>query len=228
MFDIEERKRWLKTHFYIHLEEVNVVGDYHIVNRSEYYGIIETNDAGSEKELLPTLYDGIYFIGKDIVSVTFDGKVGFYSISDGNWIILPVCDDYSIDSFYNTISIVCDKGKGLIDISKRKLLIEPAFEDTTINSTCKYLWVKKNDFYHYINKETGTLIYMPGAIGAYDDNSNMFIRLPEKKVLCLNELGEIDYLEFRRVVKLNNGRLRLKNFKYHTMDVVDVYGQILN
>lgn len=225
MTELEYRNNWLYSHFYIHVQNVEEVNNYVIVSREQFLGINTVED----KEILPTIFDDIFFLSDFIVGIKISNRYGFYDLDKKIWLQEPNCVSYTQNSFYNTVEIIINDRHGLICLDERKLLIPAQYEDVTINSMQPFLWIKEKNSYHYIEKATGKLVKMPEAIFAYDTPFKvMFIKKHNGKVECLGANGNLARLEFRKLLCSNGGRLKLQNVKYHKFEIIDIYGQILN
>ena len=223
---IEERKKWLDSHFFIKSETVLCQKNLKIERRKAFVGLSSIDD----KVILPTIFDDITLLNSALVCVCIDKKIGFYDTLLGKWIVEPLCDSYSIHDFYGSIDIIQNGKHGLIDIEEHRLLISAYYDKVSINSKCRYIWVKKDGFYHYIKRSTGEKLIMSGAMEAYDSNMDenvMFIR-KNGIVECVDEKGYLATNTFRRIMKRNHGRLKLFNSQEHSFVVIDIYGRILN
>lgn len=224
---IEERKKWLDSHFFIKPQIVHSINDMDIVRRKEYWGLYSKKNEVN----LPTIFDDLMLINPNVVKVQIKEKSGFYDICSDKWIIKPLCDSYYIDGFYNSIEIVQEGKHGLIDLDEHRLLVAPVYNAVSRNSKCRYLWIKEGVFYHYIKQSTCQRLNMPGALYAYDTNTEenvMFIKKRNNIVECVDEKGNIDIISFRQIMVKNNGRLKLYNSQQHSFDIIDIYGRILN
>ena len=106
--------------------------------------------------------------------------------------------------------------------------IDGVYEDVTTNSMNNYLWVKTKVSFGFINKQNGRLIGVSNAILAYDHPNYMFVKLENGRVVCVNETGNKDEIIMRKQSLINNGRIEVKNIKYHISEIVDLYGYVLN
>ena len=116
---IEERKKWLDSHFFIKSEVVQCLKNLKIERRKDFVGLSSIND----KVILPTIFDDITLVDSTLVCVCVDGKFGFYDILLDKWIVEPLCDSYSINDFYGSIDIIQNGKHGLIDIEDHRILI---------------------------------------------------------------------------------------------------------
>lgn len=224
---IENRKKWLDSHFFIKPEIVICLEDINIERRKDFFGLSSKND----EVVLPTIFDDIKCVDSNIVCVCIDKKFGFYDILLYKWIIEPLCDSYIINDFYKSIEIIKDGKHGLIDVDNQRLLVGPYYEDVSVNSKCGYIWVEQNGLYHYIKRSNGEKLNMPGAVDAYDthfEEDVIFIKKHNGIVECVNEKGCLAITEFRQIMKRNHGRLKLYNSKKHNFVIIDIYGRILN
>lgn len=227
MKNIKEREKWLDSHFFIKPKIVKSLNGMNIERRKSFVGLSSENG----EVILPTIFDDLMFIEAYLTCVCIEGKYGFYNIILNKWLIEPFCDSYIINDFYKSIEIIQNNKHGLIDIDDQCLLISPYYENVSGNSKCKYIWVEQNGLYHYIKRSTGEKLSMPGAVDAYDTNFKedvVFVKKKNGMVECMNEKGYLAITEFRRIMKRNNGRLKLYNSKRHNFVIIDIYGRILN
>ena len=201
------------------------MGNLNVEKRKDFVGLSYNN----QKVLLPTIFDGITLVNSTMACVSFEGKYGFYDVYLEKWIIEPLCDSYSVNEFYKSIEIVEANKHGLIDIEERRLLVSPHYDEISANSGCRYIWVKKDGFYHYVKRSTGEKINMPGAEEAYDSNTDGNVMFIKKNgiVECVDENGHLATSIFRRIMKRGHGRLKLSNSKENSFIVIDIYGRIL-
>ena len=224
---IEEREKWLGSHFFIKSEIVQCHNDLNIERRKDFWGLSNKKN----KVILPTIYDDIKLIDSTLACVCIDEKYGFFDVNLTRWIIEPFCESYSINDYYRTIEIIQNNKHGLINIDDNRLLISPHYDNVSINSRCNYIWVEQNGLYHYVKRSSGEFLNMPGALDAYDTSmieDVMFIKKNNDIVKCVNENGDLATTTFRRIMKKNHGRLKLYNSKKHSFIVIDIYGRILN
>lgn len=224
---IEEREKWLDSHFFIQSEIVKCLNNLNIEKRKDFLGLSSKNN----EVILPTIYDDIKLVDSTLACVCIDKKYGFYDVHLAQWLIEPLCDSYYINEYYGTIEIIKSGKHGLINLDDNCLLISPCYDNVSINSKCNYIWVEKNGLYHYIKRSSGEKLNMPGALDAYDTNmieDVMFIKKSNGIVNCVNEKGYLATTTFRRIMKKNHGRLKLYNSKKHSFVVIDIYGRILN
>lgn len=224
---IIERTNWLDSHFYIETEICENFDNCLLLRRKKYYGlsmfILE-----AQIDILPTIYDSIVYYAKSILKVTIVNKIGFYDLHNKQWICEPICDEAIFNDFYQTVELIVDGKHGLLDISSRRVVIPILYEDVTTNSMNNYLWVKTKVSFGFINKQNGRLIGVSNAILAYDHPNYMFVKLENGRVVCVNETGNKDEIIMRKQSLINNGRIEVKNIKYHISEIVDLYGYVLN
>lgn len=225
---IEERMKWLDSHFFIMPKTVLCQNNLIIIRRKEFLGLNSENN----QVILPTIFDDIKFVDSTLVCVCVNEKFGFYDVHLSRWIIDSFCDSYILNDYYRTVEIIHNGKHGLINLDEQpRLLISPCYDDISINFNCNYIWVEKNGLDHYVKRSTGELLSMPGALDAYDTDlieNVMFIKKNKDLVVCVDEKGVLAMVSFRRIMKNNKGRLKLFNSKKHSFVVIDIYGRILN
>lgn len=65
---IEERKKWLDSHFFIKSEVVQCLKNLKIERRKDFVGLSSIND----KVILPTIFDDITLLNSALVCVCID------------------------------------------------------------------------------------------------------------------------------------------------------------
>lgn len=224
---ILHRFKWLEEHFYIHADVLVDFNNYKIIKRKQFIGIINVN-RNVVQEILPTIFDDVTMIYRDLAKVRLLNKWGVYDVEKTSWIVDLCCEQMEVNEFYNTIELIAAGKHGLLDIKEKNLLIPIQYEDVTIDAGCEYLWVKKKSHYHFVKKSTGKFLSMIDAVMAYDTSIGLFVKSADGIVHCVNELGLDDPILFRSLVIRNHGRLKLQNTKLHECDIIDIYGFVLN
>ena len=224
---IKHRVKWLEEFFYIRTKVLVDFGNYKVVKRKQFMGIVNAKKNILE-EILPTIFDEIVMIDQGLAMIRLLNKWGIYDVEKLSWIVEPCCEQVIKNDFYKTMELIVSNKHGLFDIKEKTLLIPIQYEDVTINSTNEYLWVKKDSKYHYIKRSTGRFLSMIEAVMAYDTNLGLFIKKIDGTVRCVDESGLDDPVLFRSLMIENNGRLKLQNIKLHECDIIDIYGFILN
>ena len=123
--------------------------------------------------------------------------------------------------------MITSKGRGLYSIQDHDIIIQPKFDDVTCFSGGDYLWVRLGRWFHFVKKSDGMLINIQ-AIKAYDTSHGIFAQAKDGRVFCANEDGIDNSFQLRDFVIKNHGRGRLYNYKMHDMDIIDIYGFVLN
>lgn len=224
MKEIEERLRWADANFYMHKKEVYMSDEYKIMRRKELYGV----DNVSGKEELPTIADAIQLLPNRLAVINIKGKYGIFDLRDHSWVIEPNCDQLIVNDFRSTIECVIGEKHGLVDIMSRRLIVKPEYDDVSLCISGSYIWVKEDDKFHFVEKESGKLVRIPDASFAYDcDKDTLFVRI-DNHVVCVDDGGGIDKVRFRDILVASKGRLRLENSRYHTIHIIDQYGYIIN
>lgn len=219
---LEQRKGWLNDYFFIDTKIQEIRGSYVVVKRKNYVGLVIDGI-----DILETLFDEIVFIDTEFIKARVADKWGLFDIVSEKWIIKPLCNIIKLHKFYNTIELIIGKKHGLISIPLHKIVVPIKYEDVSINANGEYIWVKEFNVYSFLKKSSGQLLRMQNASFAYDNEEYMMV-LIDGKVYCMNELGNKDEALFRKLVIENKGRLRLMNYKYRVLDIVDIYGNIIN
>lgn len=98
---IEEREKWLDSHFFIQSEIVKCLNNLNIEKRKDFLGLSSKNN----EVILPTIYDDIKLVDSTLACVCIDKKYGFYDVHLAQWLIEPLCDSYYINEYYGTIEI---------------------------------------------------------------------------------------------------------------------------
>lgn len=236
---IEERKKWLENHFFVRTEVTKKAKNMNIVRRRNYLGLYR--DSG--EIILPTVFDEIELVesyGSPRIAIASIGsRYAFFDLNEREkWIIKQLFDSYNIDDYFRSIEIISDGKHGLIDIDDANLVVFPSYDAVSKISKLEYIWVKQRGLYHYIVRDTGKLLLMPGAVYAYDYitcihweydlyEGVMFIKKENGIVESVNENG-LPTDRLRLEVLSNAGRLHLSNSQDHKLDVIDIYGRILN
>ncbi len=223
--EIEKRKEWLDKYFYIQENIEYTFADFGVIKRKNYFGVITLS---SHEDVLLTLYDKITPINNELLQVEVGLKKGFYSLRNRVWIVLPICDNIIHYEHYRTIELIVENKHGLLDIEKHDITIPIEYEDVTISTNGDYLWVKKHSTYHFIRKSDKSFVSIPEAIQAYDTSHYMFVKKSNGVVVCVGDDGLRNEMTMREYIKESNGRLKLLNIKLHVLDIVDLYGYILN
>ena len=225
---IHQRKLLQEKRFYIDLtlEKENVWENISFVRKREWLGIIQTNTP--ETFLVPPVFDNISSIdNSNIAMLSIDGLWGIYNIITKQWGILPICKSLLFHEEYNTIELVTSQGHGLYSIQDNDIVISPKYDDVTCYSNGDYLWVRLGKWYHFVKKNNGMLITVE-ALKAYDTPHGIYALAKDNKVFCANEEGLDNSFQLRDFVIKNHGRGRLYNYKMHNMDIIDIYGFVLN
>ena len=223
-----QRQMLQEERFYVDLLVEEVVGDIKIVKKREWMGIIQADIANTL--LLPPVFDHITILSNSnniYALLCIDEYWGIYNINNGQWRVLPICNLLLVNEDYNTIELVTSNGHGLYDIQEDRVVINPIFDDVTCYSSGDYLWVRLGKWYHFVGKEKGALITIE-AKKAYDTPHGIFALGKDDKVFCANEEGLDDAIQLRDFVIKSHGRGRLYNYKLHNMDIIDIYGFVLN
>lgn len=220
---INERQKLQEERFYFDLSVECDLGQFWIVRKRDWLGVVY--DDGSF--LLPPVFDHIsFFPNTNYAKLSVDDYWGVYNVITKQWGVFPVCRSLILNEDYNTIELVTSEGHGLYCMKENRIVINPVFDEVTCYSGGDYLWVRLGEWYHFVNKDKGKLITIE-ARKAYDTPHGIFALGKDNKVFCANEEGLDDPISLRRFVIKNHGRGSLYNYKYHNVDIIDIYGYIL-
>lgn len=197
-----------------------------ICKRKEFLGIIQNSD--SLEQLLPCIYDDIVAIENDLFLIRVNEKWGIFDAKNNCWCIELSIDKFMMYDIFGTVEVVKDGQRGLFSRQLRRLVIPIKFEQVTNTDRCEYLWVYLNGLYHFIKKSSGEFISLSNTIMAYDMETGIFALCNDGYIYAFSEEGYVDNVLFRRFVLENKGRGRFLNFKYHRIEITDLYGYILN
>lgn len=212
-----------KTLFYIDKEVVCTQGTSRIMKRASYYGLqCESTD------LLPTIFDSISYVSGSIVKVIIDSLIGLFSIDKKDWIFEP--DIYKLEYLqdFQTVEVSGEKGLGLFSILENRMVIPPAYDETTRSAGGEFLWVREGGRFNFVQKDTQIFYSASDAQMVYDTDTGMWVRHSDGRVALLNSAGNDDIDTFRKILIKNKGRMTLQNIKYNIVHICDIYGQILN
>lgn len=224
---IEQRQKLQEERFFIDLSVVEVREHVSIVRKREWLGIALTDSV--ETIILPSVFDDITFLSNsDYAMVCIDGLWGIFNVNNGQWGVFPVCYKLTVHYDYATIELCTEEGNGLFFLKEDRMVVPPLYNDVTCWADGAYLWVRQGSCFHFVRKTDGLFVSLPDAIKAYDTSQGMFAMTPNRIVFCADDEGLDNTQLLRQVVRRGNGRARLYNYKEHNMDIIDIYGYVLN
>lgn len=224
---INQRQILQEKRFYIDYSVEEVWGQVNIVRKREWLGMVLASSV--DNFILPPVFDEITFLSdNNYAMLCIDGFWGIFNVAKRQWVVFPVCRKLTVYSDYATVELLTDKGKGLFSLKEGRMVVSPFFDDVTCWAGGDYLWVRQGAYHHFVRKADGVLVSLPDAIKAYDTPHGLFALASNRIVFCADDEGLDDAQTLRQVVKLGNGRARLYNYKEHNMDIIDIYGHILN
>ncbi|MBP5547861.1 MAG: hypothetical protein J6X58_03080 [Bacteroidales bacterium] len=207
-------------------EIVESVSFANIACMNDRYGVI-TND----RIVVMPVFDEIKLSDDGVIAYCRLGDLWtLYSTIDGEEILpqsIPSLPIY--DSAHQTLEIVADEHHhGLYDINSHKLVLEAEYDDVDCCTAYRYLWIKENNEWGFIEKNSKTKRTIPNTAMAYEAEHGLFIRMKEQNIIiCINEDGISDPMALRKYVLANGGRGTAYNAKYHETVHFDIYGNIL-
>lgn len=184
---------------------------------------------GCDGILIRPIYENVEIVSSDIAIVKLLDTFALFSLRDGRQL-----SEFEYNSVHvSNDTIVLRKGKGKISLynlktSKFLHLTRDYDEFNLKDSSTEYFWARRNVFYDYIHRATGSVISLSGIIMAYDTAQGMFGLDECNKVCKFNECGIKDALGLRQVVQESGGYMRLCNYTHNIEHVIDIYGNILN
>lgn len=218
-----ERMQLDEALFYIDKEVALAKGLVSVVKRQSLYGL----QYGTE-DALPTVFDNARFVTDDVIELQIEGLLGLYSARNSEWLFEPNQCRLSLVDEFNTVEVEAENGMGLFSIREGRVVVTPQFDETTDSDIGEYLWVRRGNKFHFINKESQVFYSASDAIMAYDTDEGMWVKHSNGTVSLLNKAGNDDIKAFRKALIDNIGRMKLQNLKYGIIDICDIYGRVLN
>lgn len=212
--------------FYLPIQAIGFFDEFCFVRRKKWLGVSMDDDV--DKILLPMIFDEIEVLEAGLLKVRIDSLLGVYSLTNTKWCFMPSYDGINYDGQNKTIELILDTKHGLYSLKYDKILIPTKYDDVTTYDDCEYLWVRIGENYHFVHKESGKFISLIDAQLAYDTSHGMFAKGADGNVYCADEYGLDKATQLRHFIIDNKGRGKLHNYKLHILNVVDIYGYILD
>lgn len=220
---IEQRKEKNSIMFFIPVEVVKTFGKFELVKKKNLYGVNKGDDI-----ILEPIYDEIIFLKEHLCKLRIKNIWALANI-----VLTRLLLDFSYADIYlsteNLVTTVGSDGmKGLYHADLEYEIIPPEYDEFGSPIGVEFIWIRKGEFYDFIEQSTGRLIRIGGISKAYDSESGMFGVNSSGRVIMIDSNGYEDPNLLRRTVMNAGGYLCLQNRNRKTEDYIDVYGNILN
>lgn len=206
-------------------EIVDTYGDYHIVIRNGWYGVMYGKEV-----CIPSIYDNIEIslAGNILIAQTdIMGKKGLWVLREkkGEEVIEPIYEALLISPYYKGVILKDDGKEGLYCLERKEQLLELKYEQVSFNTCAKHVWAQVNrEKFLFLNLTSGSSTYIPKMIVPLEHEAFSVYMHNDGRL----ELLDGDSFLLRKLVAQLGGRLKLSNSRNGRIYVTDANGFILN
>ncbi|MDE6409348.1 MAG: hypothetical protein K2K81_03770 [Muribaculaceae bacterium] len=201
------------------------VNGYTFIEYKSYKGLLSVNNI-----ILPPVFDSIGFDPTlKMAFVEIDGLKAIVDLFTGERLTPYNYDKIEFYAQDHSIIIYKNGLKGLFDVIKRCVEVEPGYSMVNRTSATRFTWMYAPEEGYYMQDSLkGHNIFLGSDIQeCFDETNGHIFILRNNKIRMLTDEGTEDMMGYRKLLAKLNGRLTLYNSVKGVGVVADIYGNVL-